>query len=172
MEFPLRIAARGSVSLGLDTVNAAERGGGVFTEEANDFVLRPHVENAFPVFGFAFIEETVGIFRGVKAAGRIGHVPAHVIENIARRDLVSGIVSDLKGLEIRAGELGLIVEHFFEVRHMPEFIHRVAVKSAAEVVVHAAVRHLVEGKTSAIPSAALLIAAPAAFCAPSHGIGN
>ena len=42
------------------------------------------------------------------------------------------------------GELRLIVEHFLEVRDVPELIHRVAVEAAAEMIVHAAVGHLAQ----------------------------
>ena len=52
----------------------------------------------------------------------------------------------LKCVEIRAGELGLIVEHLFKMRDVPETIHGVAVEAAPEMIVHAALGHLLEGK--------------------------
>ena len=39
----------------------------------------------------------------------------------------------------------VVVEHFLEVRHEPFFIDRVAGEAAADLVVHAAGRHLVAG---------------------------
>src|SRR5947209_16703173 len=48
---------------------------------------------------------------------------------------------DLKGVQISDGELRLIVEHFFEVWHVPVTIDRVTVKSAADVIVHSARGH-------------------------------
>ena len=41
-------------------------------------------------------------------------------------------------------ELRLVVEHFLEMRHVPEFVDGVAMKAAAEMIVHAARRHLVQ----------------------------
>ena len=42
------------------------------------------------------------------------------------------------GLQIGDGELRLIVQHLLEVRHKPALIDGVAMKPAAEMIVHAA----------------------------------
>ena len=51
------------------------------------------------------------------------------------------VARDLKGFEIGNHQLRLIVEHLLEVRHEPVFIHRIAMKSAAQLIVHAAFFH-------------------------------
>ena len=47
-----------------------------------------------------------------------------------------------EGPKVGAEQQGLVVEHFFEMRHVPEFVHGVAVKAASEMIVHATIRHL------------------------------
>ena len=51
----------------------------------------------------------------------------------------------LMRLQIRPGELGVVVEHLLEVGNQPAFVHAVAVKSAAELVVKAAQTHHAQG---------------------------
>ena len=51
---------------------------------------------------------------------------------------------DLKSVEIGDRQLRLVVEHFFEMRHVPEGIDRVAMKPAAEMIVHSARRHFAQ----------------------------
>ena len=53
-------------------------------------------------------------------------------------------------MEVERGELRVVVEHLLEVGHQPVGIHRVAVESAAELVVHPAPREVVAG---ALPEA-------------------
>ena len=48
-------------------------------------------------------------------------------------------------LQVDARELRVVVEHLLEVRHQPALVHRVAVEAAADLVVHAAARHHLEG---------------------------
>ena len=62
-----------------------------------------------------------------------------VIEDVARHARERGALRDLIGLQVRDGELRLVVQHLLEVRHVPFPIGRVAVKSAAEMIVNAAV---------------------------------
>ena len=54
---------------------------------------------------------------------------------------VERIVRDLKRFQIGDRELRLVVEHLFEMRHEPALVHRIAMKAAAELIVHAAVGH-------------------------------
>ena len=45
-------------------------------------------------------------------------------------------------MQVERRQLRVVVEHLFEVRHEPQAIHRIAREAAAELVVHAAARHL------------------------------
>ena len=50
--------------------------------------------------------------------------------------------------EICDSQLRLIVEHFLEMRHVPELVRRVAMKSAADVIVNPAFGHFTQGEES------------------------
>ena len=93
---------------------------------------------------FAVLKQTVRILGGVESALRGGHVAPHVVEDIARDTFVKRIARDLECVEIGARKLRLVVEHFFEVRDVPETVNRVAVETAAEMVVHSAVGHFAQ----------------------------
>src|SRR6266403_4477080 len=75
-----------------------------------------------------------------------GHVAPDVIERIARDLFEERFASDLERIEIRGGELGLIVEHFFEMRDVPVGIDGIAVEPAAQMIMHSAGRHLAQSE--------------------------
>src|SRR5439155_4363449 len=89
----------------------------------------------------------VGIFGGKKSAFLRGHVAADVIENVAGDCFILPISRDLVSVEIRDGELRLVIKHFFKVRHVPVTIDGVAVKATADVIVHAAGGHFAQGES-------------------------
>src|SRR4029450_9654193 len=95
-------------------------------------MLCPNIERAFGMLGFALRQQAVRIFRGVKPAFLIRHVSAYIVEDIAGSLLEKGIARDLERAEIRHGKLRLVVKHFLEMRHVPELVRRVAMKSAAD----------------------------------------
>ena len=47
----------------------------------------------------------------------------------------------LQAFQICRDEKGVVIEHLFEVRHQPTLVGRIAVESAADLVIHAAGRH-------------------------------
>ena len=100
------------------------------------------------MLGLAEFEMTVCVFGREEAAVFWGHVARDIIQNVARDRFVLSILSDLEGIEIGRRELGLIVKHFFKVRHVPVTIDRVTMKSAANVIVHSASRHFAQRKQS------------------------
>jgi hypothetical protein len=54
----------------------------------------------------------------------------------------------LERAEIRHGKLRLVVKHFLEMRHVPELVRRVAMKSAADVIVNPALGHFAQREES------------------------
>ncbi len=103
-----------------------------------DVVGGPDVVFAFSAFG-------VGIEGGVEGAVGIAHFPEPKVEGLAGDAGVVG-ASELDGGEgVCGGELGIVVEHFFEVWDEPEFVGGVACESACDMVVDAAAHHGVEG---------------------------
>jgi len=86
----------------------------------------------------------VCVFGRVEAALLAGHVAPDVIEDVARGLLEDWLARDLERLQIADGELRLIVEHFLEMRNVPELVHGVTVKAATEMIVDAAFGHLAQ----------------------------
>ena len=56
----------------------------------------------------------------------------------ARHCRRSRVARDLKCFEIGDGKLRLVVQHLFEMRNEPVFVDRIAMKAAAELIVHSA----------------------------------
>src|ERR1019366_6296874 len=69
-----------------------------------------------------------------------------VIEDAAAGIGVLLVAGSLEGLQVRDRDLRLVVEHFLEVGYEPAVVHAVAMESAAELIVHAALGHLAEGE--------------------------
>src|SRR5205085_10308058 len=115
-------------------------------ERCVDFLLAPNVERAFGPLYWIVGNNTVGIFGGKKSAALRGHIAADIVERVTSDFFENRRASDLKRLEIGDGELGLVVEHFFEMGHVPVSVHGIAMKSASEMIVHPASRHFAQGE--------------------------
>ena len=99
-----------------------------------DFGWRPDEE-------LAFFSLAVGVLRGVEAAGRAGHLPHDVVQDLLGDGAVERLAGHLPSVQVDAGQLGVVVEHLLEMRRQPVIVHRIAMESAAELVVHAAAGH-------------------------------
>src|SRR5213078_1482339 len=119
-EFILRVAALRRIAVWLDAVMEFEQPG-VSAKRIIDLFFGPIVKGTFAMLGLAEFEMTVCVFGREEAAVFWKHV--------ARDRFVLSILSDLEGIEIGRRELGLIVKHFFKVRHVPVTIDRVTMKS-------------------------------------------
>ncbi len=86
----------------------------------------------------------VGVLGAVEAAGLIEHLAGDVVEGLSRHAAVLARAGDLVGVQVDAGELGVVVEHLLEVRHEPALVGGVAVEPAAQLVVHPPAQHGVE----------------------------
>src|SRR5882672_2433474 len=103
-------------------------------QQARKFRARPAVELAFVPFA-------VRIFGGIKAALGMGHVAQDVIEDVARALRMARLPSYQPSIEIQLRELGVVVEHLFEMRHKPFSIYGVAGEAAAELIMNASGGH-------------------------------
>ena len=56
------------------------------------------------------------------------------------------VAADEMGVEVEVQQLGIVVEHLLEMRHKPLGINGVPCEAAADLLVHAAGRHLVAGE--------------------------
>src|SRR5438132_11664881 len=141
-KFILWIAALRRIAMRLHAIMKIEYLSGVTKCRINLF-LSPDIECAFSDPGYNW---AIGIFCREKSAFLGGHIAGDVVEDIARDRFVLSILCDLKSLEIGGGELCLIVEHFFEMRHVPVTINRVTMKTAADMVGHTCGRHFAQRK--------------------------
>ena len=105
-------------------VDAAKKIGLVEWERVSDLGLRPHVIAAFLALGI-----------GVIACREGPRGDSHVAENKGNcffdsypKQLLATVAPDPA---CERDELGIVVEHLFEVRHEPEVIGRVAGNAAA-----------------------------------------
>ncbi len=112
----------------------------------------PSISAGRPDVKLAFVAFAVGILRAVKAALGVGHLAQDKVAGFPRHAGKVGVARGLKGLDIAAGQQGVVVEHFFEMRHQPALVDRVAMKSAAEMIVDAAGGHLLERAWSPSPA--------------------
>ena len=95
---------------------------------------------------FALFTLGVGVLRGVEAALRVGHVTQDVAEDITHHLGMALLSADQVGIEVELHELGIVVEHFFEVGDQPLRVGGVTCEAATDVVVNSARCHLVTGE--------------------------
>ena len=139
-ELPLRILRR--VPIGLDA-EPPTRDVGIGAEECRDFVVRPDVERSLGLVSacWSIRRQAVGVFGGIEAAQRIREVAQDVVQRVfgdGREEVLAG---GLSCLEIRHGELCLVVEHLLEVRYTPLRVYRVPMESSADVIAQASHCH-------------------------------
>ena len=107
-------------------------------ERPAHFLTGPQVVPAFHGTG-------LGIHGRIKPAVIARHLPTQEGEHVFGDGPVGVLSRNIIGEQVYAGEIGLVVQHLLEVGDAPAGIRGVPVKSAADVVVHAAVHHDVQG---------------------------
>ncbi len=110
----------------------------LIAQDRLDFLRRPHEEPAF-------LALAVRVLGRVETAAGLHHLADHVRSRF-RNDLAEqGISGGLEGLGIGPQEQRVVVEHLLEVGDQPFRVDGIAVESAAQVVVDAAVAHFRQG---------------------------
>ena len=105
--------------------------------------LRPHLVRG-PRVGQTLDAVRVRVLRRGERALRQRQVAEHVLDRLLD-DLPVAVASGHEpAVEVRRDEQGVVVEHLLEVRDEPALVDRIAVKAAADQVVHAARGHGVE----------------------------
>ena len=79
-----------------------------------------------------------------EAAGGVAHLAQQVVERFSDDTPVRLAAGDLPGVQVGAGELGVVIEHLFEMGDQPAPVRRVAVEAATQLVVDATGRHPVQ----------------------------
>ena len=70
-----------------------------------------------PAIEFAFVPFAIGILGGIPAAIGVGHITRQIAHHIAHYGGVALFAADEVGIEVEVDELGVVVEHFLEMRH-------------------------------------------------------
>ena len=89
--------------------------------------LFPAIELSFLVFG-------VGVDSRVESAVLVGHFTQDAVAQLLTDAAKIFAPGQTVGFRINAGELAVVVEHFFKMRNPPEAVGAVAMKAAAEVI--------------------------------------
>src|SRR5713101_9773637 len=87
------------------------------------------------------MERTVRVQSRVEDAFWAAHFPECEVESVARNIGVERIPRCLVGLGVEHGQLCLVVQHLFEMRHTPADICGVAMKTAANLIMNSARGH-------------------------------
>ena len=103
----------------------------------NPLVLRPGE-------GEPFDAVRVGVLRGGEPAVGEAQLAEDVVERLLDNRAVASLACDHPCVEVRRGEQRVVVEHLLEVRHEPAVVDGVAMKAAADEVVHGTRGHPVE----------------------------
>src|SRR5690606_23890767 len=97
-------------------------------------------DNALP-----FLASAVYALGRLESAIAIRAVAKNIVKRLNRAPAKQIVARDLKQREIDPGELSVVVEHFLEMRHKPYGIHRVPMKSAADLIIEPAAGHFFRG---------------------------
>src|SRR5262249_30466049 len=116
-------------------VDAAEDFARFLPKNPSDFCLGPDKE--FPLFSFA-----VGILCGIESALAVKHLAHQVGHGFIDHLLEKRLSGDAINLRVDTNELSVVVEHLLEMGHEPLLVHRIAMKSTAQMIVNSPLRHL------------------------------
>ena len=125
-------------------------------------------EKELALFTFA-----VGVLRGVEPARWVGHLARDVVQRLLGHPAKLVVARHLPHLDQQPRQLRVIVQHLFKVWRQPALVHRIAMETAAQLVVHAAARHLPQAVSHHFQR--LLAAGPVVITqqeAQRHGLGK
>ena len=134
------------IAVALHPVPVAEDIGPFLTQFFLQILPGPEIECTFTMLSRSIWIIAVCILGRIKPACRVTHIPEEISESISRYLRIPTLICDLKCIEIGIDKLGLIIKHLFKVRDKPAFIDGITMKSAANLIIHATLGHLFEGK--------------------------
>src|SRR5216683_6201024 len=135
-------------------VAAGELGVGVAQHLAK-LVRRPDEELSLVALG-------IRVLRRIKPAGRVGHLAQDVVERLLADPPALRVAEGEPAVKVERRELAVVVEHLLEVRHEPVRVDGVAMKPAADLIVHAAAGHHRQRRVRHLARARVLRALPVA----------
>src|SRR6266481_4040178 len=75
----------------------------------------------------------------------MSHVPKNITNNVSRHVRETGLPADKIGVKIQIEQLGVVIEHLFEMRHQPARIGRITGKATSNLIVNSPSRHALTG---------------------------
>ena len=106
----------------------------LWPKQGLDFSIGPNIELAFDSLA-------VGIETGAERAFDGGHFAPEPRNRFARPRAEKRAAKFVVAKPQKLEDLGIVIEHFFKMRHEPSFVGRIARITAAEVIVDAAFGH-------------------------------
>lgn len=76
----------------------------------------------------------------------MSHVSPEVIQNPPCNLGKLVVPSQGKRIQVSAGQLGIVIQHLLKVGDVPMLIYTVSVETTANLIVHAAASHLLQGE--------------------------
>src|SRR3989304_2055857 len=119
---PLEVAVIG------DIIGATENPTHSLSQYLNDFGRGPDKE-------FSFFTLAVSILGRVKAPFRRQHLPLHIGQRLCSDAFKEFITGGLVGLQVKLDELGIIVQHLFEMRDKPVLIYRISMETTPQGII-------------------------------------
>ena len=165
----MRIARRGDVARPLDTVHSAKSQRLVRREYAINFFLCPNVERALSFLDCVRFRQAVGVLCRVKTTVGRGQVAQDIIQGFPNRSFELRIRCRLKRLGIGHHKLRLVIQHFFEMRHVPSVVYRITMETAAQMIIHSAASHLLECELHHVERVPFFIPPPISKQEIEHG---
>ena len=80
------------------------------------------------------------------AAFGMSHVSPEVIQNPSCNLGKLVVPSQGKRVQVSVGQLGVVIQHLLKVGDVPVLVYTVSVKPSADLIVHAATSHLLQGE--------------------------
>ena len=103
-----------------------------------------------PSVEFAFLAFAVGVETAGETAARRTHLARDPLDRLGHAQAIQFATLVLPDLGQQFDQLGVVVEHFFKMRHEPSIVGRIAREAAAQMVVDAALRNMVECQKDAL----------------------
>ena len=109
----------------------------VLAQHVVELFETPHIKLSFDAFA-------IGILSRVEGPVWVPHFACNEIERLLCDPPIKWVAGSSICVNINARKQCIVVEHFFKMGYEPPIIRRVPVKPAADLIVHAAVRHFVQ----------------------------
>src|SRR5690606_1596220 len=111
-------------------------------EKFLQFIFCPNVKGSLGKF--SVLVDAIGVECAVKSTVRIGEFPCYEIQRFSDDSKIKLIFREFVRIGVQRDQLAVVVQHFFEMRHVPSRIDGISGKSAADGIEKSAPSHTVQ----------------------------